>query len=294
MPTPIPGGEKAAFIAIVKISFPNEALIVNNIMNNYEDIPIVINRMVDYYTSYPQFLNIAMSCFDNAALLAAGIYFNQTIVLGITNPALIINSNITGSAVINLPNNYLNILSNSSIDDIVLDGTNTGNIWIGSGSVVNILDASDGASSINAIFIKNLRNNPSTLKTLFTNSNVGPIMVDDGAYYYGDGSTDTTVACANPVTDLAATNVTYNAALITWSNPASTDWLFVKLYYKEQTSESWLEVNESVGQFVGDTGFSFNKLKAATYYNFKVITTCINGGLSIEVTVDTLTSNEGT
>lgn len=291
MPTPIPSGEKTAFLDIIKIGLPDQVNYMNTNLVNYEDIPLIVHQNIDYFIEFPQFLAIALNCFTNATMLSVGIYYKQTIVVPVTDTLLIVNSTFSDTITIDINLNFLDILNNSVIYDLIINNVNIVTLNVASGSSINILDPFSASGSITVLNIKNVRNNASTVSTLQFGSLVGLIQVDDGAFFGGYNEVNIELPCAIPVTGLGVTNITFNSMTIGWTNPVITGWLYATLYYRESNTTSWIQVDKTIGDFLSDNGFIFTQLQPSTFYDFQVIITCINGGQSVPIAISQQTTN---
>ena len=101
MPTLIPNIEKQAFIAIVAVRNPNEALRLQSVLNYYEDVPIAIGRQQEDFAYNNGYLTAAMNTLDNTNLLAAGIYYKQQLLAPLSTPPVMwINSSTNTGIVI--------------------------------------------------------------------------------------------------------------------------------------------------------------------------------------------------
>lgn len=289
MPTPIPSGEKTAFIAIVNAVDPQEALRLATVLVNYEDVPTAIGRQQDEYAANNQYLTECLNTLNQGALIAAGTIFNQTTSAPTTNPALWVNSQTTGGINITTTDPGFGILGNSNINKITLSASVIlKNLYIGPGSTVDALDGSATGAITNTIYLPYLKSTPSALNIVRFGSTVGSVQVDKGSYYGGIESYDPNLPCALPVTGISATEVTQNGVLISWTPPGS-GYIFITTFYRLTNSKPWILADEMAGEFVGNTGFIFRNLEADTYYDFQVSVMCNNGGINSQ-TITTQTT----
>lgn len=282
MPTAIPSGEKSAFIDIVNVKNPFEATRLATVLVNYEDIPTAIARQLDEFAANPLYLYEAMKVFTNAGLTNAGIYNDQgTIGILVTDPTLIISTIFTAGVTFTLDNVGIAILGNTSINNLtVAAGKTLGNLYIGPGATIEMLDSTATAARVYNIEIKNFKNTIGSLNAIKVGSFIGSEpAVDPGAHYGGFSNVDPSAACALPVTGLTLTKVTPNSVELSWTNPAG-GFIDVIPYYRKYKEAQWLRADEIVGSFTNVTGFVFRELVENTYYDFKVVVICNNGGQS--------------
>lgn len=294
MPTQIPGGEKAAFIAIVNVRNPTEAVRLATILVNYEDVPTAIGRQLEDYSENPQYLNECLAVLDNNNLQAAKVYFNYNQVGNTNDPLLWVNS--SGPVTVTQNNAGIGLLGASSISLLTVNTNITlSNLYVGPGSTVNLLDATATGSFVANIYVRNIRNNPGTLSGIKFGSTAGTPVVDEGAYYGGIVSIDPATPCANPVTGMAASRPTNNSVLISWVPPVG-GYLSIDIFYKKLDSKTWLGVTDDDGDYVTDnTGFIFRHLPADTWFDFKVVVECTAGGFAnTTITTQTVCCSPGT
>lgn len=284
MPTPIPIGEKDAFIAIVQAApYPGgqqEAYRLQSVLVNYEDIPVAIGRELPLFASNNGYLTAAMAVFTDSALQAVGIY-NAKTGTTLADAVMIINSTYTGTVTLSaktvIPG--LTILGTSTVNRVTLaTNINLSNLYIGPGSILNIVDSSVAGAFINNIWLPYLKSTPSILKTAVNGSQIGNIEIDEGSYYGGQSYVPESGSCSMPVTDLVVGIITHNTLSLTWTNPE--EYLFINVYYRKKGSNVWLQATDVTGNFDGATGYTFNTLESETDYEFQVIVTCVNGILS--------------
>lgn len=295
MPTPLIPSEKAAFVALVKVAprpgGPTEAmrLASTDFFNNYEDIPYALQRQLDLFAGEPSYLNTCMSVFTDANLLAAGIYNGATVPSGATNPRVVINSTIN---VISITSNQpLLLILNSSVGRINMTfGVYLTFIYM-SGSVTDLVNANFSSAFIGQIYIKNVNNNPSTLKGVMMGSLMGgminQILPDPGVTYGGVVVYDPDNACANQISNLNAGDITHNSVTLMWNLPPNPSWsyasfLFLYIYYKLENASGWIRVDNTQGDFIQQVGFVFRYLQSDTRYDFMVTLVCTNGGTNSE------------
>ncbi len=284
MPTQILQGEKTAFIALVTIQSAYEAARLVDVMVNYEDIPTVIGRQLQVYEANFPYLIELMDVFaaSDADLIAAGIYYKKTALASVTNPTAIINCTYsTNGLTVQYTDNILGLMvvGKSVVDTITVDATKTLSfLYVGPGSSVNMADSTAAGSSINRIELAFIRSTAARLNLVKFGSNIGPVVVQPGAFYGGISNDNPNLTCAAPVTDLKAGIITHNSIQLIWVPPVS-GYLFIDVFFRKTGSSVWVKVTDLHGDYAADnTGYMFRQLERDTFYDFEVITTCNNGG----------------
>lgn len=295
MPTPIPPLRKTAFIVIVNAVDPIEAGRLVTILNNYEDVPTAIGRQEDVFNASPAYLNEVLTTLDNAVLLTVGIYFKRTPNALVVNPVLWINSITTFGISFTASAPGFGILGVSTIDSIILGaGVNINLLAISPQASVDIVDSTANNSYIERIYVQYAKSTGASLNVVRTNSHVGVVDVDSGAYFGGYSNVDPMAVCPNPVTGIAAREVTHNGVLISWAPPVA-GYIFIDTYFRKTNSSMWIKATTDDGDFVGYTGFVFRHLDPDTYYDFNIVVTCNNGGRTAStVTTQTVCCGAGT
>lgn len=285
MPTPIVSGQKTAFINLVQVINPIEANRLTAILNNYEDIPKAILRQLITYSSDYSYLKECMAVFapNDTDLIAAGIYVDKT-TSPPTNPILLVNCNYpSGQITVSTNETYIIILGPSTIPEVILSASTTLQVlYIGPGTEVDIADASNSGALINTIYLPFLKSIPSRLNLVITGSIINSIEVDNGSYFGGFGVDNPEAACALQVTALMAGNVTHDSIELDWTLPGG-GFLQIKPYYKPSESPTWIQATQNDGDFIQQVGFIFRALKSDTYFDFKVVTICNNGGTALSL-----------
>ena len=268
MPTPLPSGEKTAFIDIVKAApypgGPGEADRLESILNNYEDIPMAIYRQLELFASNNSYLTRAIAVFDDAELQVIGVFNNKQSITPLADPVLIINSQYTEVTLSPAsPPATLGILGNSNIGKITLGlGTDLSQLYIGPKVVVDVFDSSASVASppvntvLQTLWLPFMKSTPSALKMAAYQSNINQIIIDEGSFFGGIQAYDPELPCPYPVTGITATEVTKNGVFVSWTAPAG-DYLFIDTYYKKTNSSVWIKADEAAGEFVNETGFVF-------------------------------------
>lgn len=279
MPTPIPAPEKTAVLDRIKVLDPVEADKLNTELVNYEDVLTMVGRSLPVFEYKNSYLIEVISQLNQNQLNAVGIYYNINGPIG-NDPRLIIDCTVTGGATtITAASLGLGIFGNSVVDLITVSaGIVLRDLWIAPGSKLVELDATAAGAFVNTVFIRNLRSAPAELSSIKFGSGVGSVKVDKGAIFGGIQSVTPGAVCAIPVTNLAASDVTYNTVKLSWTAPAG-NYLVLNVYYKKTESGVWLLASEKVGDFITD-GFIFRSLEKETKYDFKVSVTCTNGGIA--------------
>jgi hypothetical protein len=305
MATPVDPSEKANFIALVNVINPQEAIRLEEVFVNYEDLPTVIGRQLPTYASNNQYLKECMDVLNSAYFNAAGVYYNGAFAVPVTDPLLWINTTTTAGITFTADSDGFAILGSSDINLITLDaGVALANLYIGPGSSVDMLDSSNTETSpptsppvgtiVNEIWLPYLKSTPSTLKAVKFGSQIGQVNLSEGSYYGGLQDVDPELTCAIPVTAMQATEITFDSILVSWTTPAN-GYLFIVPFYKKTNSKTWIKCTDSDGDFVDDTGFIFRHLEKDTYYDFKAELTCVNGGRAVtEITTQTVCCGAGT
>jgi hypothetical protein len=281
MPTEIPIQEKFDFINVVKVMNPVEASLLPELLNNYEDIPNILIRQLDLYSSFPQYLDTCMAVFaaSDSELIAVGIYVNKTEVESVVNPTVFVNSTTSGGVAITANSTGLYLYGSSEIDSIIVSQLKSLlKLYIGGGAKVSMLDATGNGALVNLINVKYQHNRVGELSMIKQGSNIAQLVVDRGAYFGGYGTEAPTNTCAYPVTDFVVENLQNNSLTLKWTLPST--WLYVNIYYRVTESGTWIAVDSTKGDYINDIGFVFKGLVANTSYDFRVIITCPNGGLS--------------
>lgn len=294
MPTPIPAPEKAAFIAVVNVVNPQEAIHLTTALVNYEDIPWVIDRQIIEFTDNIQYLLAAITTLNQGFLTAASIYVNAALAVNVNDPVVWINSTTTSSITFTTNNPAFPVLGNSTINSIIVNaGIELGRLYIGPGSTVNVLDSTAAGAVVRDVRIRFVRSTPGSLNAVKYGSTVLNYRIDEGANFGGMETADPLGPCAIPVTAMAATEVTHNGVLISWTPPGSA-YIAINIDYKKTNSKVWIPVSEEIGEFIADTGFIFRQLEADTYYDFRATVVCINGGtVSTQITALTVCCGAG-
>lgn len=295
MPTPLPSGEKAAFIAIVNVApYPggaNEAARLQTILNNYEDIIVAITRQLTLFESNNSYLINAITCFNDNQMQLVGIWVNKdSTTPPLTNPVLIVNSTIdlVNIAPTSPPQyNALCILGPSLVKDIVLAaGIELNELYIGPGATVDVADGSMAIASppsspptiIGKIYLPFVRSTPSSLNAVKYLSVVNQVVVEPGSYYGGVQATDPNLTCTETVSGISAQEITKDSVYVSWTAPDS--YLFINTSYKKSNSKVWIPVTDETGEFNGDIGFVFRHLEPDTFYDVRIAVQCLNGGWS--------------
>lgn len=298
MPTPLPSNQKTAFINLVKVApYPGgilEAGILQGLLNNYEDVANAFFRQLYLFAANHSYLVEAISIFTNlSALNNVGVYFNQSIASTVVNPQLIIDSQIVSTPssssgiIIGQDSNLLAVMGTSYVDNVYVNaGKNLEYFFIGPQSEVDLLDSSAttndspfGFARVGSLWIPFLKNGGGRLNGAAPYSNIGTPNVDTGAYYGGILSYDPNIDCSNPVTNLNAGDITHNSVTLLWTPPLS-NYIFINVFYKKAESPSWILADQTVGEYIQQSGFVFRELSADTYYDFMVRVQCNNGGVS--------------
>jgi hypothetical protein len=278
MPTPIPAPEKTAVLDIVKVLDPVEADKLNAVLVNYEDVLTMVGRSLPVFEYKNSYLQSVLTPLDTNQLQAVGIYFNINGPIA-ADARLIVDSTVTGGAIINTASNGLGILGNSTVDAVTVSaGIRLRDLWIAPGSKLTLLDSTANGAFVGTVFVRNLRSAPAELTAIKFGSGIGSVQVDNGAIYGGPQSNTPGQQCANPVSNLAASDVTYNTVKLGWTAPQQAP-LVINVYYKKTEGGIWLLASENVGDFLTN-GFIFRSLEKETKYDFKVSVTCINGGIA--------------
>lgn len=277
MPTLVPQQNVTDFVNIVKYVNLYEAGRIPDLLVYYTDIPKIIGRQLIEYSTNGAYLKQCMDIFDDTELQNAGIYYNKSTITP-SGPVLIINStDVTVNVLTSTPG--LTILGGSSINKITTNQyALMTNLYIGAGSKVTIIDATAEWSFISLVMVDFQKNSIATLQRVIVGSNIGQVRVTPGANYGGIGY-DNTGTCANPVTNMASSNITNNSITITWETPAAV-YIGLNIRFKKSDEPTWTTATTQNGDFTGDVGFVFRGLDADTNYDFSVIVTCANGGLS--------------
>ena len=297
MPTLIPIGEKDAFIAIVAVRNPNEAIRLQSVLNYYEDVPTTIGRQQEDFANNNGYLTAVMSTLDNVNLQAAGVYYSQTLNTPPSPPpAMWINSSTNyGITIPSSPPGFA-VLGNSSIDKITLSPyVIIPGLYIGPGSTVDILDGTATGSHVNYLYLPFARSTPSSLNSARVGTRIGAVEVAEGSYFGGYTANDPEAICV-PVTDMQATEITKNGVLVTWTPPvsASPPILFIETFYRKTGSKVWLPASEEIGDYQGMSGFAFHQLEPDTWYDIQAVVQCGNGGYSSnQITIQTTCCGAG-
>lgn len=288
--TPIPGGEKTAFINLVTVApapgGPFEASRLQSIMNNYEDVYTAINRELSLFSTANAYLTEAMAVFTDASLRNVFIFNqkNDSPTASPVNPQLISNSTFTGTATVTANASGLSLLGNTNVRRLQLSANvNLQNLYIGPGCTLDVLDASASGAFVSNIWLPFANNTQSKINSVVFGSGVGALHIEEGSYFGGQNQDDPDLTCAKPVTNLVAGNITNNSIDLTWT-PAASGWLFLNLYYKESSSSIWISAGDAIGGYAitsgAPTGYTFRELKADTWYDFMVSVRCNNGGMA--------------
>jgi len=290
MPTPISSGDKSDFIAVVNNAaniLPYAAIVASRLedeLNTYDDVILALTwpYLFPTITQYNAFLLNLIGTLDDTELQNVGIYVSKTSNSPPATPNVIINCQYDGEVIYSAspPNVYtqLAIFGPTYIKKLTLGGgIILSNLWVGSEAIIDLADSSASGALFQSIWLKNYQNTPSAINAAVFESKIDSFNIDPGCYFGGYINYDPFASCSNPVTDLAATDITHNSAKITWTAPASA-YLFVTLFFKKQSSNIWIKADDTAGSFEGATTFVFNTLSADTFYDVKVRTTCVNGG----------------
>lgn len=303
MPTPLVPAEKAAFIALVLVApIPggvSEAMRLSStdFFNNYEDIPLAISRELYLFSGQPTYLAQCMAVFTDANLVSAGIYNAKNIGSPVTNPVLITNSTLVGG---------ISITSNQPVLGIFFSTIGKINMTFGvflsllyvAGSTIDLLNANFSSAFVGKVELKNINNNPSTLKGIMMGSVmggiVGQVLPDPGTTYGGVLAYDPDNPCTNQVANLSAGAITENNVTLMWVLSANP-FLFINISYRLANSSGWISADNAAGDFIQQVGFVFRFLKPDTYYDFMVNAVCTNGGsASQKVTAQTVCCGDKT
>lgn len=308
MPTPLPPTEKANFISLVRVApypgGPNEADRLQTILNTYDDVITAIFRQLELFATNNAYLTNCLNVLNQVNVEAAGIWFNTSISSPpLTDPILIVNSTIT-EVILNPASppafKQLCILGSSYIGKVYLEpGATLNDMYIGPGAVVDIHDSSAFSGSPPAYAITQridlpfLKNTPATLNAIAYQSVVNQVYVEPGSNFGGVQTDDPNLPCTQQVTGITATEITKDSVLVSWTKPAS--YLFIDVYYKKTRSNVWVKVDDSSGSWQpNDSGFAFSCLESDTFYDVKITSRCLNGGLaSNTVTFQTVCCGSG-
>ena len=307
MPTPLIPSEKQAFISLVLVApYPGgvtEAMRLSStdFFNNYEDIPVAIQRQQLLFSGSPSYLYTCMSVFSDNHLTSAGIYYNKT-TDGVTNPSLIIKSAMT-SVNITTNTNTLQIFGSNISYINMTSSVSMGQLYLAN-STVNLVNCNFLNAYIGIINVKNVNNLPSVLKGVVMGSLMGGLIAqvvpDAGATYGGILPYDPNNLCSNTVTNLNAGDITDDSVVLMWNLPPNPSWsynsyLFLNIYYRLSNASGWTTVDNSAGDFIQSVGFVFRYLQSDTYYDFMVSVQCTNGGISSQtVTAQTICCGDKT
>lgn len=313
----IPSNEKNAFLALVAVAplpgGPSEVERLQTILITYADINTAIQRQQELFASNNSYLTQAMACFDDNQLQAVGIWNNkQQASPPLTNPVLIVNSNFTTvDLTATSPAIYvgLTLMGNTYIGRLNLSlGVILNELYIGPGCTIDVYAGAAYVSSppvfskTNTIWMPNIKNMPATLNAATYESQIGNIVIEPGSFYGGVMNNDPNLPCAQNVSNITATEQTKNAVLISWVLPIlnsplvspANNYLFLKVFYRLQNSNPWIEATEADGDWVGGTGFIFRNLQSDTFYDIKIQTQCQNGGIAKEqITIQTVCCGAG-
>ena len=298
MPTLIPNIEKQAFIAIVAVRNPNEALRLQSVLNYYEDVPIAIGRQQEDFAYNNGYLTAAMNTLNNINLQAAGVYYQQQLSAPLSTPPVMwINSNTNAGIVIASSPPGFAVLGSSNINKITLDPyVVIPGLYIGPGSIVDVLDGTATGSIVNYLILPFARSTPATLNTAKFGTTIGSVQVADGSYFGGYQDDDANSLCF-PVTNMQATEITKNGVLVSWTPPVSSSppILFIETSYRKTGSKVWIPVDETIGDYQGLSGFAFRCLEPDTWYDIQATVQCGNGGYSFnQITIQTTCCGAGT
>lgn len=287
MPTPIPAPEKAAFIALVRAApYPGGILEANrleDILNNYEDIPTAIGRQQRLFAGNNAYLRACMDVFPQNELTNVGIWYGFTQLSPyITDPVIIINSTLDLVQLTNASPPYykaLVVMGNSTIKEVLCDsGITLNEMWVMGGSTVEVLNATDSSPAVitlvNQLWVTTDRDAVAQVNSASAESVINNVYVEAGSYY-GGIKEDPEATCADVVTNLQASEITQNSLLLSWDLPAQ--YLFVFVKFKRSNTPTWKDAEPEDGIFTPDNKFLFTHLEKDTYYDFRVTTVCQNG-----------------
>ncbi len=293
MPTPIVSGQKAAFIAIVNVVNPTEATErLPTLLVNYEDIPNAIGRQIDLFAGNNAYLSEAIAVFaaNDSDLMAAGIYVGKTSSSLLTDPLLIINSSYTGGVSLTSNSKGLGILGSSSVNLLTLGiQKELDYLYMGSGSKLSALDSSASGAVVKNIIMSFAYSLPSEITAVIFKSNIGVIRISDGSVFGDEINTNPALTCTNPVSGLAAGSITHNTIKLTWTPPSGA-YLLLDIFYRKLNSGVWIKADMDMGDFISNTGFIFRNLESETKYEFKVVTTCVNGATDAPSAITAITT----
>lgn len=290
MPTPIPQVYIDNFVAIATAVDKIAGLRVSQTLVNYEDITTAIGRYLSYIEQNETLMTEFINCFpDQRYLNAVGIFVNQAYAsmqtASYAGPNLYVAC--TFSAGLTVASGAISVwLANgTTITGGLLVPANISlpYLYLSSGSSLDFMDSSQSGAVVGIITLNNAKTNPAIIRAIATGSTYNVLNATNGAVFGGQSANNPTSACAQPATGLQLNGpITHNTVPLSWTNPASGI-IGVNIYYKKTLSPTWIQAQDSDGDYVGNSGFVFRSLSPDTSYDFQVTTTCKNGGISAPV-----------
>lgn len=276
--------DKAAALEKLKAFGCDLVPYIDAILTGYDKVYAMFVTLLKQYECYPQLMTDMMTAFDNASLIAQGIYVGG--VHGtITDGKIFVNATVTTATYAVPPGDLLAelIVAGSSVINslYVIAGGTVGMLSVTDGARVKVIGTGEGAI-IDILRVTGCNGLASTVETIDSTGTINQIKVDGDGFVGAISCLDPTLSCGDEVSDLTFNKVTAESLLLNWTAAASS--VRTVVYYRLNNTPVWLHAGVDNGDGVkgnyatdGTTGYSFRGLKIDTYYDFKVVNICSNG-----------------
>lgn len=177
--------DKSAVLAAIKAKNCTAA---DFVAVNATDYPSLLECFFEFAKTFdcdPDYLATLLALVDPAELLTNNVYFNQSAVATATNPRLIVNSTITDVVLNSSFSGDLEIVHGSQVETLTVnDNATIGNITIASNAQVNLLAVESGAV-VDAVNVKACGLNVGHLLQISSGSVISDVVADAGAEFGG-------------------------------------------------------------------------------------------------------------
>ncbi len=274
---PIPSSEKDQLLTILKDKECSAAKDVYANLVNYDDLVKFFVKYGKAFDGDNAYLDSIAAIFDDAEMVAVGIYYNKTSVT-LTNPKVvvkctdcIININTGGifrdlEIVDASQITVINITNNTKIDSMAVAGASEVemiNIQPGSCILTLLIKSENGLNSkidkIDGDCVQDFSLSP--------DSEFGGFVCD-----VSGGA-----ACLDEVIGLSANTPTSDGFTVAWTNPINSTGN--QVLYRKVGDTVWLVPNalgNATGAFGPGPTFTFHAMDPATAYEVKVANSCLS------------------
>lgn len=264
---------------------------IDLILTSYDKVYAMFVTLLKHYECYPQLMTDMMTAFDNASLIAQGIYVGGTHGT-VTDGKIFVNANVTTATYTVAPGTIISemvVAGTSVIDSLyIIAGGTVGMVSVTDGARVKVIGTGEGAT-IDILRVTGCNGLASTVDTIDNSGIINSVRVQGDGFVGARSCLDPTQTCADDVSGLTFNKVTADSLLLNWTDAASS--VRTVVYYRLNNTREWLHAGIDNGDGVkgnyatdGTVGYSFRGLQTDTYYDFKVVNICTNGIASAGVT----------